>query len=253
MTALTSIAVEIRREHEAASTAARSALQHARRAGELLTQAKTALRHGAWLPWLTEHCPDISERTAQAYMRVAARWPELEAKAQRVADLPVRQALALLAEPREADSDTAAPTSPDDWKARLDASREDFDRAIRRHMENERDFARWWFDDGGSTAEAHTPVAPDVAELRALGRAVDAPGVTIEELVAISDRADQIFAAAFEQRTKALAGIGDLFQKLRRELGDEIADALIPLLTTCPSAVREAAEARLTELQGRET
>ena len=45
----------------------------------------------------------ISERTAQAYMRVARDWPTLEAKAQRVADLPLRDALALLAESGEAE------------------------------------------------------------------------------------------------------------------------------------------------------
>lgn len=111
-TALVSLASEITHEHAAACQAAQSALSHARRAGELLMQAKAGLEHGAWLPWLAEHCPTLPERTAQAYMRLAGRWPALEAKAQRVADLPVRDALALLAErgasDEESDGDASA-------------------------------------------------------------------------------------------------------------------------------------------------
>ena len=93
-----SLAVEINRAHAGVQRCVAQGLEHARRAGELLAEAKAALPHGDWLPWLAEHC-DMPERTAQAYLRVAAHWPTLEAKAQRVADLPLRQALALLAEP----------------------------------------------------------------------------------------------------------------------------------------------------------
>ncbi len=101
-TAPISLATEITREHEAACRAVRSGLAHARRAGDLLLEVKAGLEHGVWLPWLAEHCPTIAARTAQAYMRIAQRWPELEAtKASRVADLPMRQALALLADARE--------------------------------------------------------------------------------------------------------------------------------------------------------
>ena len=85
-------------EHEAAIAAGRSALEHARRCGDLLHQAKAAIPHGAWLPWLAEHCPMLPARTAQVYMRIAARWSAIEANTQRVADLPLREALALLAD-----------------------------------------------------------------------------------------------------------------------------------------------------------
>ncbi len=97
------LAAEITREHEAACRAVRTGLEHARRAGELLTGAKAGLVHGAWLQWLAEHCPTVSPRTAQMYMRVAGRWPELEAAAntKHVSHLPIRQAVALLAGPRE--------------------------------------------------------------------------------------------------------------------------------------------------------
>src|SRR6516165_3688560 len=97
----TSLSAEINAAHTAACRAAGEALNHARRAGELLQQAKAAVNHGEWLPWLAANCPAISERTAQGYMRVAREWPALQAKAQHVADLPLRQALALLSEPSE--------------------------------------------------------------------------------------------------------------------------------------------------------
>ena len=38
----------IRQEHEAASVAARSALEHALEAGRLLTEAKRKIPHGSW-------------------------------------------------------------------------------------------------------------------------------------------------------------------------------------------------------------
>ena len=95
------LAAQINAAHDDACRAAQSAISHARRAGDLLIEAKAGLEHGSWLSWLGEHCPTIPERTAQAYMRVARDWPTLEAKAQRVADLPLRDALALLSERAE--------------------------------------------------------------------------------------------------------------------------------------------------------
>ena len=86
---------EIRREHGAAAGAARTALDHARRAGELLNQAKAGLRHGDWLPWLGAHF-EFSPRTAQGYMRIADHWGELQTKNETVAHLSLREALALL-------------------------------------------------------------------------------------------------------------------------------------------------------------
>lgn len=72
-------------------------MKHACEAGERLIQAKAMLPHGQWLPWLEANC-EVSERSAQAYMRVARELPKLEgSKAQRVADLPLREAVRLLA------------------------------------------------------------------------------------------------------------------------------------------------------------
>ncbi|MCG8433286.1 MAG: DUF3102 domain-containing protein [Gammaproteobacteria bacterium] len=98
--ALLDLATEIRAEHEACSVAAETAARHAIKAGHLLIQAKDGMPHGEWLRWLAKHC-EVSARTAQAYMRLARKAAELgEAEAQRVADLPVRQAIKAIADSR---------------------------------------------------------------------------------------------------------------------------------------------------------
>jgi hypothetical protein len=64
----------------AARAAAGAARDHAAEAvaaavecGDLLVRQKASLPHGAWLPWLAEHCPGISAETARRYMRLAKR------------------------------------------------------------------------------------------------------------------------------------------------------------------------------------
>jgi hypothetical protein len=98
--ALATLAEQINDHHRQAEAALRSGLEHALAAGRLLIEAKELCVHGTWGQWLAEHF-EGSARTAQCYMRVAKRWPELEAKAQRVADLSFREAARLLAAPRE--------------------------------------------------------------------------------------------------------------------------------------------------------
>jgi len=94
---LTDLAVQINAEHRQAEQAINTGLQHARHAGELLLQAKGLCDHGQWLPWLLKNF-DGSARTARAYMLVVERWPQIEAKWQRVANLSFRDALRLVAE-----------------------------------------------------------------------------------------------------------------------------------------------------------
>jgi hypothetical protein len=93
--ALPDLAARIRAEHEATSVALKSSVGHAILAGELLLEAKELLKHGLWLPWLAEHCA-ISERTAQLYMRCAKNRAAIEANTQRVADLTINEAAALV-------------------------------------------------------------------------------------------------------------------------------------------------------------
>lgn len=101
---LSRLADEIGREVRAAEDAWRDAVGHAIKAGQLLIEAKSLVRHGDWLPWLEHHFPG-SARTASNYMRLARNSAD-------VADLPtVRDAIAALASPRPAER-TPAPDLP---------------------------------------------------------------------------------------------------------------------------------------------
>lgn len=64
--------------------------------GHRLLEAKSVLKHGDWLPWLSERV-DLSERAAQNFMRLAREWSNPQA----LSDLGASKALALLAIPAE--------------------------------------------------------------------------------------------------------------------------------------------------------
>jgi hypothetical protein len=119
LTTLLHLAERINAEHDQAGAALKAGLLHARSAGDLLLQAKEQLPHGQWLPWLEANVR-FSDRTAQAYMRVARRWMELE-KAQGLADLTFEGGLKLLAAPAEvvlpAESTEADYGDPRAWLA----------------------------------------------------------------------------------------------------------------------------------------
>ncbi|MDQ0084553.1 hypothetical protein J2W35_004922 [Variovorax boronicumulans] len=85
----------------AAESNARTAMGHAIFAGNLLNTAKTMVDHGEWQAWLEAHVV-VAPRTAQAYMRLARKLQELPPEeAQRVADLPLREAVRAIATPPE--------------------------------------------------------------------------------------------------------------------------------------------------------
>jgi hypothetical protein len=95
--ALSELAQAIDREHQAAHAAARTALQHALECGRLLLQAKAALPHGQWLPWL-EANTSVTARQSQKYMRLATA--VLEGKYEATSHLSIEGALEALATPR---------------------------------------------------------------------------------------------------------------------------------------------------------
>ena len=106
--ALADLANQINAEHEACHFAMRESIKHAVRAGELLVEAKMGLPHGQWASWLDANC-DFSDRTARAYMRLAKELPKLdEANRQRVAEMPLREALVSIADPVAKDRKAAA-------------------------------------------------------------------------------------------------------------------------------------------------
>lgn len=106
---LPTLAQQINAAHARCEATAQTALQHALEAGRLLAQAKAAVDHGQWLPWLQSNCT-VSIRAAQTYLRLHEHRDRLS-NAQRVAHLPVRDALRMIAAPRLAKA-TAAVTSP---------------------------------------------------------------------------------------------------------------------------------------------
>jgi hypothetical protein len=66
------LAAQIRAEHAAFMEAGRRTIEHAFALGGLLIEAKEKAGHGNWLPWLAEHCPNISERHEQNFMAMAS-------------------------------------------------------------------------------------------------------------------------------------------------------------------------------------
>ena len=94
--ALAELAERINEAHQQAEVALNSGLQHALEAGRLLLEAKAQVGHGAWLPWLQEHFQG-KPRTARTYVLLAQRWPQVEAKWPRAANLSLRQVARLTA------------------------------------------------------------------------------------------------------------------------------------------------------------
>ena len=91
MTKLDTLASRINKAHRAAKAQIRSTIEHVIAAARLLEEAKAQIGHGGWVRWLAANT-NISLRTAQTYMQVARKFPELDApKAQRVALLPLRE------------------------------------------------------------------------------------------------------------------------------------------------------------------
>src|SRR4051794_39372415 len=76
---LTNLSQRIKDAHGKAATAFRAGLQHAKRAGELLIQAKQQLQHGDLGDWIEANCK-LTWRTANLYMQIAKGWTELQEK-----------------------------------------------------------------------------------------------------------------------------------------------------------------------------
>jgi Protein of unknown function (DUF3102) len=83
-----SVASEINAVHREVVRSIADGVMHAIRAGELLSRAKANVGHGGWRRWQEKNLA-FSVRTAQLYMQLA----RLDPNAQRVADLPLRQAV----------------------------------------------------------------------------------------------------------------------------------------------------------------
>jgi hypothetical protein len=92
--ALAELANKINAEHNQSELAGRKCLEHCRKAGEALLEAKKKVGHGGWLPWLKANVK-FSYRQASRYMRVAENWSKLDTASN------LRDALRLLTEEPE--------------------------------------------------------------------------------------------------------------------------------------------------------
>lgn len=103
--------------------------------GQRLTEAKSMLPHGEWLPWLTERV-EFSERTAQRFMRLAQEWSNPTT----LSDLGASKALALLAlPPEEREHFLSEPHEVDGQeKDVIDMSARELEKAIRQRDEAQR-------------------------------------------------------------------------------------------------------------------
>ena len=117
--ALDALADRINAEHQACHAAVKKGLEHALEAGRLLLETKAGLAHGEWLPWLKENCPDISERSAQRYIRLAENQEDLGAKSATVADLTMRAAEEALTTPRGGEGDIPQEAPRLSWSERM--------------------------------------------------------------------------------------------------------------------------------------
>lgn len=100
--------------------------------GLRLIEAKAMLSHGEWLPWLRENV-QISESSAQSYMRVAREFPN----PQLVGDLGVRKTLQLLALPESEREEFMAEAHQvnGEEKAVIDMTSRELERAIKERNE----------------------------------------------------------------------------------------------------------------------
>jgi len=102
---LAQLATKAKEAHSIVVNAPRVVLQHAITAGAALNEAKAKVGHGKWLAWLKDNCPDISDRTAERYMKLADGKAKLEKKLQDpakfdiVSNLTINEALRLIDEP----------------------------------------------------------------------------------------------------------------------------------------------------------
>jgi Protein of unknown function (DUF3102) len=95
------LAPKISEAYTKAVEASQASLAHAIDAGEMLRQAKEYVGHGNWDIWLRDNCPEISDRTARLYMRLAKNADKLDIQnGNAVADLSIRGAAKMLAKPK---------------------------------------------------------------------------------------------------------------------------------------------------------
>jgi hypothetical protein len=164
---LSQLAAKARQAHGIVANSTKVVLQHAITAGNALNEAKSKVGHGKWLAWLEDNCPDISNRTAERYMKLAEGqaklWKKLEErdKFDIMSNLTINEALRLIDEPDgeqsvstetgtegQADADTNTAGSSIKGKGgRKGKSRKDSPKQLQKQIA---DFETEWGDLNGS-------------------------------------------------------------------------------------------------------
>jgi len=100
---LPALAKKIEGHHTAVYQALGYALDRAMKAGDVLNEAKSLVKHGEWLDWLKENI-SFSQTQAGKYMKLANNRPQVEQMAATKfalgENLPINEAVAYLAKPR---------------------------------------------------------------------------------------------------------------------------------------------------------
>jgi hypothetical protein len=224
LTAARRVAAEIQAEHRAVERDLRNALGHAIRCGELLIEAKGAVGHGEWLPWLTANF-EMSRQTAASYMRLAEA-PNV----QELLHLTKDAALKRIATPKERPALPAG--GGDDWMlAYIFGCGKPVPERFRRAMElmlecaQKREYLAGdeWLrpPDDWRPAAAGDEVGAHLRELRWIERERTASGTanrTLAESVLLEHEIGQLvpelvedpkFAAGVEKRSKKLQEMAD--------------------------------------------
>lgn len=181
--------------------------------GRCLMEAKEMLPHGEWLPWLNERV-ELSERTAQKFMRLAREWSNPSA----LADLGATKALMLLALPKEERDDFVEDNNIVDMTTRQ------LEQAIK-----ERDEAR-------KAAEAAKAEASTAEQARAK---------MAEDMTLLNAR----LAGAWEDRERALHDAAKLEEELA-ELKNRPVDVAVETVAD-PEALEKARAEAIAEMQAK--
>jgi predicted nucleic acid-binding Zn-ribbon protein len=204
--------------------------------GKRLMEAKAQLKHGEWLPWLSEKV-EFSETSAQNFMRVAREY----GNTQLVGDLGVSKALALLALPASERENFASEKhlANGEEKSVAEMSKRELEEAVRQQKiaEAERNEARRALEaQRKETEEAN-------AKVQAAQDAADAARAEVENAQGTA-LAAQERAAELERELKAL-------REQPVDVAVQTVDASKEQIAAAVAEAKKDAEAEKTEALGK--
>lgn len=182
--------------------------------GRCLIEAKGMLSHGEWLPWLNEQV-ELSERTAQKFMKLAREWSNPNT----LADLGASKALMLLALPAEERDGFMEENNVIDMSARqLEQAIKDRDEARKAAEEAKVDAA--------TAEQARAKMAEDMAMTKATLRAVlEEKQRTVQDVDRLQQELEELKAKPVEVAVEPVVD-PEVIEKARAEAVAEIKEKL---------------------------